>query len=109
MWPDRRLIDLFGIEQPIIQAPMAGSSDADLAVEVAAAGGLGSLPADVLSPDALRQQFASFRARTDKPVNVNFSPLWSGQAVALGRDLPAGELTRALAVEAQAALRRFAG
>ena len=37
----------------------------------------------------------------------DFSPLWSGQAVALGRDLPAGELTRALAAEAQAALRRL--
>jgi nitronate monooxygenase len=29
-----------------------------------------------------------------------FSPLWSGQAAALGREMPAGELTRRLAAEA---------
>jgi nitronate monooxygenase len=72
MWPNRRLIDLFGIEHPIVQAPMAGAMDAGLAAEVSAAGGLGSLPAGLLSPDALREQFAKFRALTDKPVNVNF-------------------------------------
>jgi nitronate monooxygenase len=72
MWPDRRLIDLFGIEHPIVQAPMAGAMDVDLAAEVAVAGGLGSLPAGMLSREGLRDQFAKFRARTDKPVNVNF-------------------------------------
>jgi nitronate monooxygenase len=25
MWPDRRLLDLLGIELPIVQAPMAGA------------------------------------------------------------------------------------
>jgi nitronate monooxygenase len=72
MWPDRRLIELFGIEHPIVLAPMAGAMDAELAAEVSAAGGLGSLPCALLTPDALRQQFAKVRARTDKPVNVNF-------------------------------------
>jgi nitronate monooxygenase len=72
MWPDRRLIDLFKIEHPIVQAPMAGSADADLAIEVSAAGGLGSLPAGLLNPEALREQFGKFRTRTDKPVNTNF-------------------------------------
>jgi nitronate monooxygenase len=72
MWPDRRLIDLFGIEHPIVQAPMAGAMDVDLAAEVSLAGGLGSLPAGMLSREALRDQFAKLRARTDKPVNVNF-------------------------------------
>src|ERR1700760_2645747 len=72
MWPDRRLIDLFGIEHPIVQAPMAGAMDAELAAEVSASGGLGSLPAGMLSREALRDQFVEFRARTDKPVNVNF-------------------------------------
>jgi nitronate monooxygenase len=72
MWPDRRLIDLFGIELPIVLAPMAGAMDADLAAEVSAAGGLGSLPGAMLTPAALREQFAKVRARTDKPVNVNF-------------------------------------
>ncbi len=26
MWPDRRLLDLIGIEIPVIQAPMAGAN-----------------------------------------------------------------------------------
>lgn len=72
MWPDRRLIELFSIEHPIIQAPMAGAMDVDLAAEVSLAGGLGSLPAGMLSGEALRDQFADFRRRSDKPVNVNF-------------------------------------
>jgi nitronate monooxygenase len=72
MWPDRRLTNLFGIEHPIVQAPMAGAMDVDLAAEVSLAGGLGSLPAGMLSREALRDQFAKLRARTDKPVNVNF-------------------------------------
>jgi nitronate monooxygenase len=72
MWPDRRLIDLFGIEHPIVLAPMAGAMDAELAAAVSAAGGLGSLPCAMLTPAALRDQFAKVRARTDKPVNVNF-------------------------------------
>ncbi|MBV8753918.1 MAG: nitronate monooxygenase, partial [Hyphomicrobiales bacterium] len=72
MWPDRRLIELFGIEHPIVQAPMAGAMDAELAAEVSAAGGLGSLPAGMLSREGLRDQFAKFCARTDNPVNINF-------------------------------------
>ena len=72
MWPDRRLIELFGIEHPIVLAPMAGAMDENLAVEVSAAGGLGSLPAGMLSREGLRDQFAKLRRRTDKPVNLNF-------------------------------------
>src|ERR1051326_8908647 len=69
---DRRLIDLCGIEHPIVLAPMAGAMDAELAAAVSAADGLGSLPCAMLTPAALRDQFANVRARTDKPVNVNF-------------------------------------
>jgi nitronate monooxygenase len=71
-WPDNRLIDLFEIEHPIILAPMAGAMDAELAAEVSAAGGLGSLPCAMLTPAQLRDQFAQIRARTGNPVNVNF-------------------------------------
>jgi nitronate monooxygenase len=72
MWPDSRLIDLFEIEHPIILAPMAGAMDAELTAEVSEAGGLGSLPCAMLTPAQLRDQFAKIRARTRKPVNVNF-------------------------------------
>jgi nitronate monooxygenase len=72
MWPDRRLLDLFGIEIPIVQAPMAGAMDHALAAAVAQAGGLGSIPCAMLSPDAAREQAAKFRARTKGPLNLNF-------------------------------------
>jgi nitronate monooxygenase len=72
MWPNRRLIDLFQIEHPIVLAPMAGAMGLELAVAVAEGGGLASLPCAMLTPDRLREQVGNFRARTGKPVNLNF-------------------------------------
>ena len=66
------IADLFRIELPIVQAPMAGVQGSALAAAVSAAGGLGSLPAAMLSPDALRAEVAEIRRRTDRPFNVNF-------------------------------------
>jgi nitronate monooxygenase len=66
------LHSLLGIELPIIQAPMAGVQGSALAVAVSNAGGLGSLPAAMLGPDALREELAAIRAQTVKPFNVNF-------------------------------------
>ena len=63
---------LVGVELPIIQAPMAGVQGSALAVAVSNAGGLGSLPGAMLSPEALRQELAAIRAQTDRPFNVNF-------------------------------------
>jgi nitronate monooxygenase len=64
--------NLLGTELPIIQAPMAGVQDSALAVAVASAGGLGSLPAAMLSRDALRAELAAIKSQTNKPINVNF-------------------------------------
>jgi nitronate monooxygenase len=72
MWPDRRLIELFGIELPIVQAPMAGAMDWELAAAVAEAGALGSLPCAMLSTDAVRDQTTKIRARTKNPINLGF-------------------------------------
>jgi nitronate monooxygenase len=72
MWPDRRLIELFKIELPIVQAPMAGAMDWELAAEAAAAGALGSLPCAMLNADQVREQMARLRARTRNPVNLGF-------------------------------------
>ena len=66
------LQQLLGIELPIIQAPMAGVQDHRLAVAVSNAGGLGSLPAAMLSLEALRTELTALRAQTGKPYNVNF-------------------------------------
>ncbi len=51
---------------------MAGAIDFELAAAVAEAGGLASLPFAMLNADQAREQIAKFRARTRKPVNVNF-------------------------------------
>jgi nitronate monooxygenase len=72
MWKDRRILDLFGIEVPIIQAPMAGPVFADMAIAVAKAGGLGSLPCALLSHEQAGAELAKFRGATEAPVNVNF-------------------------------------
>jgi nitronate monooxygenase len=61
-----------GTERPIVQAPMAGVQNHALAVAVCEAGGLGSLPAAMLSPEALRQELTALRAKTSRPYNVNF-------------------------------------
>ncbi len=72
MWPDNRLRNLFSIDIPIIQAPMAGASSLDMAVAVSAAGGLGSLACATLGADRLGVLLADARDRTDKPLNLNF-------------------------------------
>jgi nitronate monooxygenase len=66
------LTELLGIELPIIQAPMAGVQGSALAIAVANAGGLGSLPCAMLDGEALRKELAAIRAQTTKPFNVNF-------------------------------------
>jgi nitronate monooxygenase len=72
MWPDCRLLDLFRIELPIVQAPMAGAMDWELAAEAAAAGALGSVPCAMLNASQAREQMAKIRARTANPINLNF-------------------------------------
>jgi nitronate monooxygenase len=59
---------------PLIQAPMAGAQGPDLAIAVCRAGGLGSLPSAMLTPDLLREQIAAVRGQTEAPFNVNFLP-----------------------------------
>ena len=72
MWPDRRILDLFGIDFPILQAPMAGAQGSEFAVAVSNAGGLGALPCALLTPDQIRNEVAAIRAGTVKPFNLNF-------------------------------------
>jgi nitronate monooxygenase len=66
------LRNLLGVDLPIIQAPMAGAQGSALAIAVASAGGLGSLPCAMLTPAQIREELAAIRAQTNRPVNVNF-------------------------------------
>jgi nitronate monooxygenase len=67
-----RLTELFGIELPIIQAPLAGVQGSALAIAVCRAGGLGSLPCAMLAPEAIGKEAEAIRAATDRPYNLNF-------------------------------------
>jgi nitronate monooxygenase len=72
MWPDRRLLELFQIEHPILLAPMAGPSTTALAIAVAEAGGLGSFACATSSAAQVRAALGVIRQRTSKPINLNF-------------------------------------
>src|SRR6185312_544409 len=72
MWPDRRIIDLFKIEFPILLAPMAGAIDAEIAIAVAEGGGLASVPCATSSPEKAREQIKIVRQRVSAPINLNF-------------------------------------
>jgi len=63
---------LLGIDLPLIHAPMAGAQDHRLAVAVSNAGGLGSLPAALLTVDALGKEVQLLQAGATKPYAVNF-------------------------------------
>lgn len=65
-WPDRRLLDLFGISVPILQAPMANSTGIEVALGVAEAGGLAALPCAMLSPETIETDVALYRAHASR-------------------------------------------
>ncbi|MCF5048620.1 NAD(P)H-dependent flavin oxidoreductase [Pseudomonas simiae] len=71
-WPDTRIIDLLGIELPIIQAPMAVGTTTAMVIEASKAGALGSLPAAALSLAQLREALVTVREASPRPINVNF-------------------------------------
>ena len=62
-----------GIEHPLLQAPMAGAQGHALAAAVCQAGGLGALPAALMSPQALGYELAALStAAPGRPFNMNF-------------------------------------
>lgn len=64
--------DLVGTDLPIIQAPMAGAQRSAMTIAVSMAGGLGSLPCAMLSPEETCAELRAIGAATDRPYNVNF-------------------------------------
>lgn len=65
------LSSVLGTSYALIQAPMAGVQDSDLAIAVSRAGGLGSLPAAMLDAVNLRQELQVLTS-SGLPYNVNF-------------------------------------
>lgn len=69
---ETRLTSMLSIKYPIIQAGMAGTvTTAELVAAVSEAGGLGTLGAGYMKPDAIRRAIADIRERTSKPFAVN--------------------------------------
>ncbi|MBV4535525.1 MULTISPECIES: NAD(P)H-dependent flavin oxidoreductase [Pseudomonas] len=71
-WSDRRILDLLGIEVPILQAPMAGATGSAMAIAVGNAGGLAALPCAMLSLEQVRSEIDAFRSACLGPLNLNF-------------------------------------
>jgi nitronate monooxygenase len=115
MWPDRRLLELFRIELPILLAPMAGTALTNLFAGRPARGLINRVmrevgplyddaPAFPLAGGAL----APLKAAAEAKGSSDFSSLWAGQAGSMGREMSAAQLTRELAHEALERLNALA-
>lgn len=72
MWAGDAFRERFGLSYPIVQAPMAAISLADLVAAVSEAGGLGSLGSATLSAEQIGEEVRKIRARTQRPFALNF-------------------------------------
>ncbi len=71
-----RLLERLELNHPIVLAPMANASTPSLVAAVCNEGGLGSLGAARLAPDAITTAIREVRAKTNRPFAVNlFAPL----------------------------------
>jgi len=70
-FPSSPLLDMLGIQAPIIQAPMAGVSSPAMAAAVSNHGGLGSLGVGAMDASQAREVIRQFRALSNGPLNVN--------------------------------------
>jgi hypothetical protein len=72
VWPNNRILDLFGIQLLIIQAPTAGSVWSEMVVAVSEAGGLGSLPCALLSLEQMRTELEGDTPPNQPPNQCEF-------------------------------------
>lgn len=71
-----RIVKLFGIQHPIVQAGMVWTSGWKLASAVSNAGGLGLIGAGSMYPEVLREHILKCQNATDKPFGVNVPMLY---------------------------------
>ena len=84
----QKILDTLGIKHPIILAPMAGATNADIVAKVSNAGGLGSFGAAGTKPEQLRTLIHDIRERTDLPFNIN---LFNGSTENYDKQAVAGD------------------
>ncbi|OOR88115.1 hypothetical protein B0181_08895 [Moraxella caviae] len=82
------LMNKLGLRTPIVQAPMAGASNADFVVAACQAGALGSLGAGMMSPDAIADEIAKIKAQTKQAFAVNLMVLDDEQTSKLAGEMP---------------------
>jgi nitronate monooxygenase len=69
---DTRLTSLLGIGHPVIQAGMdGGATTPGLVATVSEAGGLGTLVATYMTPDAMGDAMSTIRSLTERPFAIN--------------------------------------
>jgi nitronate monooxygenase len=66
-----RFLQTLGLDVPIVQAPMAGVSTAEMAAAVSNAGGLGSIGVGSVDAATTRLMIQQVQAMTNRPINVN--------------------------------------
>lgn len=71
MWYQTAITEQCGIQFPIIQAGMAGSTTPELVANVTEAGGLGTIGAGYMTPEKLEQEILQVKQLTSKPFAVN--------------------------------------
>lgn len=69
---NRHALETLGIQWPIIQAPMAGTSTPELAAAVSNAGGMGSMGLAAHTVDQAREAIRRCKGLTTAPFNANF-------------------------------------
>lgn len=67
----KSFLDRVGIEHPILQAPMAGTSTAAMAAAVSNAGALGGLAVSAMTAAQASATIAELASKTSRPFNVN--------------------------------------
>ena len=126
----------FGLDLPILLAPMAGACPPGLSAAVANAGGMAALGALTETPEAIAAWIAEFRRQSNRAVQINLwipdpppapypvqrglsaamrvaglktgtldqMQAWAGQAAALARAEPAGDIAKTLWAGAESLL-----
>jgi nitronate monooxygenase len=96
----RGIARMFGVDWPIVQAPMAGGITTPALVAAACeSGALGSLAAPLLSPQRIREEAAAIRALTRRPFAINLFVL--DEPEAFPRDGEAAAIARLAAWRAR--------
>jgi nitronate monooxygenase len=70
---------------------------------------IGPISADAPQFPLAAGALAPLRAKAEAAGSGDFSPMWAGQAAALGRAVPAGELTRRLGAQALKRMQQLSG